>query len=186
MEVATKQRRTYADYAALPERAPCQLIDGELIMSPAPTPFHQLITHRLSVQFTLFVEENKLGVVLNSPIDVYLSEHETYQPDIVFVAKERFSIIGEKKIEGAPDLVVEVLSPSTGYYDLVHKKSVYEESGVKEYWIIDSKEKSVQILANKNGKFEVTAAAHGAGRVGSELLKEFAVDIARLFRPLGE
>ena len=86
-------------------------------MTPAPNIYHQRISKRLEREL-LKLEEKGLGEVLYSPIDVYFSETETYQPDILFIAKERLNIIGEQRIEGAPDLIMEILSPSTAYYDL--------------------------------------------------------------------
>ena len=91
--------------------------------------------------------------MLYSPIDVYFSETETYQPDLVFIIKERLNIIGEQKIEGAPDVIMEILSPATAYYDLKAKMHVYEKSGVKEYWVVDPMEKSIEIYENKDGTF---------------------------------
>ena len=137
MQAVEKKGYTYEDYAQLPEGAPYQLIDGELVMSPSPTPTHQRILFSLSVALHLFVKEHDLGQVLIAPMDVYLSETDTPQPDILFIAKARLEIIGEKYVDGAPDLVMEILSPSTAYYDLKKKKRLYEASGVKEYWIVD-------------------------------------------------
>lgn len=139
----TKKQYTYEDYEKLPEGAPYQLIGGELIMTPSPVPYHQIILRRIGFELVKFVEERRLGEVIYAPMDVYLSKTETYQPDIIFISNERLNIIGEKKIEAAPDLVMEILLESTAYYDLRHKKRVYESSGVKEYWIIDPMEKSM-------------------------------------------
>ncbi len=132
-----KRIYTYADYEKLPEGAPYQLIGGDLVKEPSPVPYHQILSRRIEFELVKFVEERALGEVLYAPMDVYLSDTEVYQPDILFISKERMSIIGEKKIEAAPDLVIEILSPSSAYYDLRHKKNVYETSGVKEYWVVD-------------------------------------------------
>ncbi|MBA7621226.1 hypothetical protein ES703_28584 [subsurface metagenome] len=147
-----KKTHTYKDYKNLPEGAPYQLISGELIMTPAPNTYHQRISKKL--EWELFkLEEKGLGEVLYSPLDVYFSETETYQPDLVFIIKERLNIIGEQKIEGAPDVIIEILSPATAYYDLKAKMHVYEKSGVKEYWVVDPMEKSIEIYENKDGTF---------------------------------
>lgn len=127
---------TYDDYASLPEGSGYELVGGQIIREPAPGTAHQRVVRRLAVALTQFVTAGNLGEVLFSPIDVYFTETETYQPDIVFVSSHRLNIIGEKRLEGPPDVVMEVLSPSTGYYDLTHKKNVYERAGVKEYWIV--------------------------------------------------
>jgi Uma2 family endonuclease len=176
-----KKQYTYEDYEKLPEGAPYQLIGGELIMVPSPIPYHQLIKRRIEFELIKFVEERMLGEVLDAPIDVYLSETETYQPDIIFISKERLNIIGEKRIESAPDIVIEILSPSTAYYDLRHKRRVYESSGVKEYWIVDPMEKGIEVYENINGEFKLYSQAQKTGRVDSTLLKGFGVELEKVF-----
>jgi Uma2 family endonuclease len=90
---------------------------------------------------------------------VYLSETETCQPGILFISKDHFGIIGEQKIEGAPDLIVEILSPSTAYYDLKAKMRVYKSSGVREYWVVDPMEQSIEIYENRECSFHLTDKA---------------------------
>lgn len=178
---AVKKRHTYADYEKLPEGSPYQLIGGELVMTPAPTPYHQRISMEIGYALVKFVKARDLGEVLYAPIDVYLFETETYQPDIIFISKERPTIIGEKKIEGAPDLVVEILSPSTAYYDLRHKMRVYEKSGVKEYWIADPIEKTIELYENAAGAFSIFSKASEKGSVRSKLLAGFELDLVTIF-----
>ena len=180
MQAATKPY-TYADYADLPDGAPYQLIDGVLIMSPAPTPHHQRILFRLAVTLDAFVQDKQRGEVMISPIDVYLSETDVFQPDLLFIAQSRLSIIGEQKIEGAPDLVAEILSPSTAYYDLKQKKRTYEAAGVREYWIVDPIEKSIEVYANAEGGFERIDRAEADGHVASRLLDGFTIALTELF-----
>ena len=115
-------------------------------MTPAPGRKHQRITGRLYKLLDDFVEQNQLGEVANAPRDVYLAPRETYQPDILFISQNRIDISAEDKVNGAPDLVVEVLSPSTGYYDLKPKYRAYEKYGVQEYWIVDPEEKKQRNL----------------------------------------
>ena len=164
--MALSQRKrvyTYADYEKLPEGAPYQLIGGDLIKEPSPVPYHQILSCRIEFELLKFVEERDLGQVLDAPMDVYLSETEVYQPDILFISKERMGIIGEKKIEAAPDLVIEILSPSSAYYDLRHKMHVYETSGVKEYWVVDPIEKDIEVYQNMNGEFRLFNKACQSG-----------------------
>ncbi len=176
----TKQY-TYADYEKLPEGAPYQLIGGELIMTPAPIPYHQIVKNNIQFEMSVFVRDKKLGIVLDAPLDVYLSETETYQPDIIFISHDRLNIIGEKKIEAAPDLVIEILSPSTAYYDLKHKKHIYELSGVKEYWIVDPMEKSLELYENLNNEFALFSKARDKGLVKSKLLEGFSIETEKVF-----
>jgi len=186
MEAYKRKMYTYADYEKLPQRPAYQLIDGDLVMTPAPTPYHQIILGRMHLTITEFVHFNKLGTVFLSPIDVYLSDTETYQPDIIYISNQRRLLIGEKKIEGAPDLVVEILSPGTGYYDLTHKRNVYQTSGVTEYWIVDPQEKTIMVFENGGGEFRVASEVRKEGKAASTLLSGFMVDAGMLFRPIGE
>ncbi len=192
MPVAVEEKKTLADFRALPEGTLCQLIEGELVMTPSPIYYHQHISIRLASELLRFVEQRGLGTVVTAPMDVHLTETEAYQPDILFISNERAGII-EERIEGAPDLVVEVLSPSTGYapneseevllgcYDLTHKRRVYQEAGVEEYWIVDPMEKTVDVLRNAGEAFETHDAARVEGTVASRLLEGFSVELNDLF-----
>ncbi len=104
-----------------------------------------------------------------------------YQPGTLYNSCERDEIIGETGIEGAPDLVVEVLSPATAYYDLRTKFRAYEKSGVKEYWIVDPERKSVEVYTVTNGKFSLSSEAEGTGTTQSFVLSEFSANIALIF-----
>ncbi|RPF47008.1 Uma2 family endonuclease [Thermodesulfitimonas autotrophica] len=172
---------TYADYRQLPEGAPYQLIGGELVLTPAPSTYHQIIAFNIGLQLGNFVMHNQRGKVLFAPVDVYLSETETYQPDIIFIAQERLRIIEPERINGAPDLVVEILSPATAYYDLRKKFKVYERCGVKEYWIVDPGEKSAQLFTLKEGRFVLDQEAEGKGEIASRVLEGFTVTLASIF-----
>ncbi len=181
MLTETIDKKTILDYEKLPEGAPFQLINGELIMNPAPHFFHQKIVMRLATKLFSFVDSKELGEVVASPVDVYLSDTEIYQPDIVFISKERLSIIVDGRIKGAPDIVVEVLSPSTGFYDLSHKRSIYESSGIKEYWIVYPQEEIIEVLENVSGEFRQIARVKREGNVASKVLQGFSVSLADIF-----
>lgn len=179
--ITEKHTYTYADYEKLPEGAPYQLIGGELVKSPSPVPYHQDLTGKLHEIFLPLKKAGK-GRVYFAPIDVYLKKTETYQPDLIFISSERLEIIGEKKIEGAPDIIAEVLSPSTAYYDLRHKREEYRKAGVREYWIVDPMEASIEIYENTGDNFDLYASARGKGKVHSRLYPEIAVDAEEFFR----
>ncbi len=181
MELTVEKLKTYDDYAKMPEGTSCQLIAGEIIMTPAPGLFHQDILGIIFFELRQFVHQSKLGKVFVAPTDVYFNEHDTFQPDIVFVSTERKHILKDERIEGAPDLVVEILSPSTGYYDLAKKKDVYEQSGVNEYWIVDPTLQSIEVLTNQNGAFGTFAKAKKSGTVSSKLLPGFQVELVSIF-----
>jgi Uma2 family endonuclease len=112
---------------------------------------------------------------------VYFSEEDTFQPDIIFISKEKSNIIGEVKIEGVPDLIIEILSPSTAYYDLGRKYKVYEKAGVREYWLIHPDRKRIEIYINKDERFQLLKAVEETGIIKSELLKDFEVELTKVF-----
>lgn len=178
---AGRGRYTYEDYCRLPEGSPYQLIGGEMVMTPSPTPYHQLVSAKLQLQMAGFVFEKRLGIVLVAPVDVYLAETETYQPDLIFIPEERLAIVEETRINGAPDLVVEILSPSTGYYDLRSKYKVYEKSGVREYWIVDPHNKSVQVFCLREGKYALDQEAEQEGTVDSRVIDGLQVQVESIF-----
>jgi Uncharacterized protein conserved in cyanobacteria len=165
MSLLTK--KTIKDYMELPEGTPYQLIEGELIMSPAPGYSHQ---NTLGNLFIILRTRLKNAQVILSPIDVYLDEENAYQPDIVVVLKDSKARVEEKGIFGAPDVVVEILSPSTAYYDLTEKKDVYERVGVKEYWIVDPKRKTFEIYSNSEEGFKLTSQAKKMEKLGPSFL----------------
>jgi Uma2 family endonuclease len=178
---AKTKKYTYEDYSRLEEGAPYQLIDGELIMSPPPTVYHQQILLKISILLSNYLEKNKIGFVLTSPMDVYFDKHETYQPDIIFISNARKKIIGEKKIEGAPDLVIEILSESSAYYELNHKKTIYERYNVKEYWIVDPIDKTVEVYENKDGSFTIFNKVKEKGEIKSKIFREAGLKLKNIF-----
>ena len=148
MSVPVALRFTYEDYSLLPEDRRYEVVDGQLFVTPAPTPFHQVVLGRLWRLLVDFVEARRLGTVLLAPCDVVLSKFDVLQPDILFVSSERRSIIGEKYVGPAPDLVVEVLSPSTAERDRTAKAKRYATFGVREMWLVDSEAWTIEVLLN--------------------------------------
>jgi Uma2 family endonuclease len=176
-----EKKQTIKDYKLLPEGAPYQLIEGELIMTPAPNPKHQLISGNLFKSIAMYVDEKRLGVLFYSPIDIYLSEDNAFQPDIVFISSERRHIIKDDGIHEAPELVIEILSPSTAYYDIKKKFMVYEKSGVREYWIVDPEMNTVEIYFNENGHFSLKAKLENKGEIESFILKGLRLTLEEIF-----
>ncbi len=175
----TIEKKTVADYEALPEGSPYQLIEGELIMSPAPAPDHQVISGNVYLLLRMAVRGK--GVVLYSPLDVYLDMENAYQPDIVVILKGSKARITSKGVYGPPDVVVEILSPSTAYYDLRVKKKVYERAGVREYWIVDPMERSLEIYTSSEEGFKLTSRAVEKGKVVSKVL-DIDLDLEEVFK----
>ena len=172
---------TYEDYSKLPEGAPYQLIGGKLVMTPAPIPYHQEVSAKLEFKIYEYIQKNKLGKMYHSPIDVYFEETEVYQPDIIFISKKRLDIVKENKIEGAPDLVIEILSPTTAYYDLKHKKFIYGKHGVKEYWVVDIIDKTVDIYENRGNEFILIESVKGDGKIKSKVISGFELELSEIF-----
>ncbi len=183
METTTTENeiKTYADYQKLKEGEPYQLINGMFVKSPSPTVNHQRLVKRLANQL-LELENKGTGEVLFAPMDVYFSDTEVYQPDIIFIGKDNTNVRVGKIIEGAPDLIIEILSPSTAYYDLRHKADVYAESGVREYWVVDSMEKRIDIFSNAGNSFNLVSKVEAEGEARSAIFPEFRVDVGKLFR----
>ena len=178
-----KKIYTYQDYLNLPnDRNRYEIINGELIMTPAPKIIHQDISRNIEIELALFVQKHKLGKVYDAPCDIVLSNENVVQPDILFISKENMDIITEDNIQGAPDIVVEILSPSTGYYDLVAKKEIYETFGVKEYWIVDPKMQWVEIYIIKENRFNLYQRIEKTGKIQSQLLKGFELDLEIIFK----
>ena len=181
MAVSPALRFTYQDYLLLPEDRRYEIIDGELFMTPAPTPYHQRIVLNLVSALREKVLEKGLGEVIISPCDVVLSETDVVQPDILFISRERASIIGEKYISAAPDLVVEVLSPGTAGRDQTLKKKLYAQRGVKELWFASPEAKTVEVLVNTGDSFRREAIFGTGDIVRSPLLSGLAIPLESVF-----
>lgn len=137
---------TYEDYLKLNDDNQYELIGGELFLVPSPQAAHQKASRKLVQIIGVFIDQNNLGELFHAPFDVILSDKDKPQPDIMFISKERLNIITQKGIRGAPDLVIEILSPATGSLDKVAKSKLYYTHGVKEYWIVDPVSKTVQVF----------------------------------------
>lgn len=110
-----------------------------------------------------------------------INETNVFQPDILFISTENAKIITQKNVTGPPDLVIEILSPSTGYYDLTEKKDVYAEFGVKEYWIVDPKKQWIKIYANDTKKFRLEQRLEKSGILKSRVLNGFEISLQKMF-----
>ena len=183
LNVLEKTKYKYSDYAELPEGAPYQLINGHLVKCLSPTPYHQKVSWRLMKVIDDFLEKQSehIGQAFAAPLDVYFEETEVFQPDLIFIRQEREHIIGEQKIEGAPDLVMEILSEATAYYDLRHKKAIYAKHGVSEYWIVDPMAKSFEIYELRDEGYQLISEAKKAGKVHSKVLAGLSSDVASIF-----
>lgn len=159
-----------------------ELINGELMRRSSPNPPHQAAVIAFSTQLQLFVTGKKLGRAFTAPLDVFLGDLNGIQPDIFFVSKDReFIIDNQNGIMGAPDLIVEVISPGYVRRDRVEKKEVYEQFAVREYWIIDPDHRTVEIFVMQNNAYILHAFLEKEGKATSTVLEGFEVDIQTLF-----
>jgi Uma2 family endonuclease len=132
-----------------------ELFDGELVTTPSPRPRHQGIVSKLNALLQQHVQRNSLGNVYVAPLDTIMDEYTVVQPDILFVSQERVAEVVKEWIGGAPDLVVEVLSPSTFHKDLRRKMHVYSQFGVQEYWIVDPEEETLALYRRSGEKLQL-------------------------------
>lgn len=146
-------------FEMLPEGTLCEVVENTLYMSPAPSARHQEIIADLVIEIGSYVKLQNLGKLLPSPIDVYFNEMNVFQPDIVYINISNLDIINptDGKIHGVPNMIIEVLSPGNKKHDTETKKNVYEQSGVKELWLVDSENKNATGFTLVNGKYEAIA-----------------------------
>ncbi|RYG71676.1 Uma2 family endonuclease [Lentibacillus lipolyticus] len=146
---------TYADYAALPDDGfRYELASGTLqAMSPSPHPMHQLVSHELSIHLKQSCQDEY--VTLSAPVDVILSDKEVRQPDLVMIHRDRLPIITDKGIEGSPDLVVEILSPSSVKRDRKEKMKIYAAYAIPEYWLVDPKQQTLEQYVLKESRYDL-------------------------------
>ena len=143
--MATKLKLTYQDYVLLPDDGKrYEILDGDLYVTPSPTARHQKISMNLSLALVQHVKANGLGEVFYAPLDVILADDSIAQPDILFVSNERLPIVRDW-VHGAPDLVIEILSPSTRQRDRTLKRHLYARYGVRELWLVDPEIKTVEV-----------------------------------------
>lgn len=182
MAVEKKARFTYEDYQNLPpsETKRYELIDGDLIMVPSPTWTHQRTVAATFVQLDNHVRSGGLGEVVTAPLDVHLGE-ELVQPDIIYVSRQRLGIVTEKELTDGPDLVIEVLSPDTRGRDRSYKRRLYFRHGVLEYWLMDSKERSVEVLGRGESDFERIGLYRHPEVVRSQVLPELELRLGEVF-----
>ncbi len=175
---------TYEDYLLFPEDGKRhELIDGDHFMTPSPSTRHQRVSLKLATAFAIFLKNNRLGEVFDAPMDVVLSETDVVQPDLLFISAARASIIKDKNIQGAPDLVVEILSDATRKTDEVIKRKLYERHGISEYRIVDPELETVKVY-RKTDKGYLRAAElsrEANDTLTTPLLPAFQISLTEIF-----
>ncbi len=173
---------TYEDYRNTPDDERYELLGGELVVAPAPRLSHQRVAMRLGALCHVFVKERGLGEVFAAPCDVVLSNTDVVQPDLLFVSTEREHVLhGGDCVRGAPDVVIEILSPATAARDRTYKRALYAKHGVKEYWLVDPDTRTVKVLRLEERGYAV-AGVYGAGQnITSPTLQGFSFDPVEIF-----
>ena len=172
---------TYEDYAKTPEWERWELIDGVLIMAAAPNMIHQNVQRNLAYPVETWVRLNELGKVFTPVTDVVLSDTTTLQPDLIFVSNARLHIETDANIQGAPDLVVEILSPSTTSRDWRDKMDLYEIHGVPEYWIVDPVNEMLWQFRLRGGKYALRATFGEDDTLTTPALEGFSLPMSDVF-----
>ena len=182
---ARKERRgflTYRDLWHTPEDGNrYEIIAGEVYVTPPPYTVHQRVSRNLEVILHRHTVENELGEILHAPVGVVFEKPSGVQPDIIFVAKSRLSIIQEKAVFGAPDLVVEVLSASTAARDRGVKKDLYARTGVRHYWLLEPRKKALQAFRLEAGAYMLEAEHSGDANFRPSLFPGLSVRLAEVW-----
>jgi len=179
-QLKMRPRKSVDDYMSLPEGTLAELIEGEIIMSPSPRPRHQRISGNLYRALFKYLEGTSLGKVFQAPMDVHLTTGDVFQPDVLAILAANFSII-QDWIRGAPDLVLEILSPENSVRDRFVKRERYAKGGVKEYWIVDDESKSVEVLRLREGKYEPAGYFEIADTIVSPVLPGLSLPVRDVF-----
>jgi Uma2 family endonuclease len=180
-ETAQKTRLTWDDYVKLPDDGKrYELIEGELIVAPAPTFRHQDIVLALATVLRSHAETHALGKVVASPVDVRFDDENTCQPDILFIRKDRLDIV-EDQVKGPPDLVIEVLSPWTAETDREKKARTYARFGVPHFWIVSPFDETVILYRLAESKYERVGLYQGDDRFEAEPFAGLTVELAKVW-----
>ena len=150
-------------------------------MNPAPATKHQKVSHTLNRLMDQFVYSNDLGEMWYAPTDVVLDRFNVIQPDLFFISKQRTNIVADRNVQGAPDLVIEILSASTADVDRGYKQHLYALHGVSEYWLIDPDAYQVEVLTWAEGEFRRAGVYSKGDTVTSPLLTRFHIAVNDIF-----
>lgn len=174
--IDTTKTWTVEEYLRLEENPNQQLLNGHLIMSPSPSLQHQKILKILQRYLDQYALK-KGDETFFAPLDVHLDQINVPQPDLVYIKKENLNQLSERGIEGAPDLIIEIISPSNSYIDRYEKKNLYQQFKVKEYWIIDPGNSTLEVYQLIQEEYQMTQYLAGKGEIKSPLLPELTVKL---------
>ena len=176
---------TYDDFVNFPDDGKRhEIIDGEHYVTPSPNTSHQRIATNLTVAIGSYLKRHLVGEVFAAPFDVVFSNLDVVEPDVLYISRERSGILTDQHVSGAPDLVVEILSPGTRKTDEVTKRKLYERSDVRDYWVVDPELELVKIYRRLEGRFSKAAelALERGDALTTPLLPGFSAALADLFK----
>lgn len=177
---------TYEDFVNFPDDGKRhEIIDGEHYVTPSPNTKHQTIVFNLAAAFAGYLRTHAVGAAFVAPFDVVFSDLDIVEPDLLYISSNRASILTDQHVRGAPDLVVEILSPGTRKTDEVTKRKVYERFGVLEYWIVDPELETIKIYRRIEEAFARVAelSAEASDVLATPLLPDFSAALAEIFAP---
>lgn len=180
---------SYADFLKLPPDRPGEVIEGEFVVGPSPFFRHQYIAGTIGTYLRVFLDENpEIGLTCMAPMDVVLRAERpaiVVQPDVLFISAERASIV-ENVVNGAPDLAVEVVSPSTGHIDAIRKRELYARHGIREYWLVWPEEERVDVFVLDGDRYGEPGSLVAGDTLTSRLLPGWQLAVEKVFtRPRG-
>jgi Uma2 family endonuclease len=160
-----------------------ELIDGKVFTPPTPNTAHQRTVGKVLLALDRFVKHQSAGEVLVGPLDVVFSKWTALEPDLLFIRKERRSIVTDANVQGVPDLVIEILSPSNKEYDRDTKLRAYEKAGVPEIWYLDPEDRTAEIMnLGPDGRYALTAELSGKEAIISKVLPDLSLTLDQVFR----
>ncbi len=180
--MVTHRPFTVHDYREIPEVGPrYQLVEGDLHMAPAPNRFHQTYVGKIYSAIEAWLDTHPIGKAYVAPFDVYLTDLNVYQPDVCYFSSEHYACLTPEGANGAPDLVVEVLSPATAHLDLGLKKEIYARTGVQEYWVVDPATQRVKIYDLPENSQAPARTLGKTGTLTRALLPGFKLPLKKVF-----
>lgn len=177
-------RFTYEDLQYFPDDGKRrEIIDGELYVTPSPNTKHQIVSMNLSWRLSAYLKEHPLGMIFAAPLDTVLSDFDVVEPDLLYISRERKDVLTDKNVQGAPDLVIEILSPSTRRTDEMVKRRLYDRFAVREYWVVDPDLDSIKIYRRIGEALARVAelSVENGDTLTTPLLPDFDVTLSDVF-----